>query len=114
MKILIAISMLLVLSACSKEIEEGTIGTHKVIPTRNQEAASQFVARQMESIKVTNRGEDEDLEDFLEQAMDNAIVIYGVDSIGVWKNGAWTPYPYCSRYMKRQIDLRVNSFETQQ
>ncbi len=93
---------------------ENRISTQRVFPERNKKAAQEFIVKQMETIKITSRNEDEDFDDFLCQAKINALNIYGVDTIGVYENDFssgqhFFPYALCSLEDRQRIDERINS-----
>jgi len=103
----IAISPVVILAilfvGCEKEIV-----AQRVLRDTDREVAAQFVVKQMETIKVTNRDENEDWDDFLAQAKYNALDIYGIDSIGVWdRTNGFIPYRLCSLEDRNRIDREV-------
>ena len=87
---------------------ENTITTRRVIPEKNIRAADEFIIKQMDAIKITNRYENEDYDDFLLQAKYNALDVYGVDTVGVFESGnGFLIYKVCSVEDKKRIDERL-------
>ena len=85
------------------------IVTEKTIPERNIAKADSFIIRQIETIKVSQRGEDEDFEDFLLQAKNNALELYGVDTLGIYSSQTgFTPYAKCTPEQKADMKERLN------
>lgn len=102
MKTIITLILLLMLIACNVET------TQRVIPKENQAKADSFIVRQMATIKITQRNDDEDLEDFLYQAKQNALELYGKDTLGIYNktDGDFIPYDKCTPSQKESLRER--------
>jgi hypothetical protein len=83
------------------------VATRRVLPKRNVTAAAEFVTKQMSALgNMKKRTENEDYDDFLEQANENALSIYGVDTLGIIENSNFIPYDNCSDEQKNKIKSR--------
>lgn len=102
MKYFLFISLSLLIISCDH------IDTQRVIPKENIAKADSFITKQMESIKITNRYEDEDFEYFLIEAKNNALTLYGRDTIGIYNsNVGFIPYALCTPEEKAKINKRL-------
>ena len=100
MKTVILFLMVLFLIGCDQ------VSVRRIIPKENIAKADSFIIRQMQTIKIIERYENEDYDDFLLQAKENALELYGVDTLGIYGN-IFIPFDKCTPEQKTELRERM-------
>lgn len=106
--ILVALAILLIatLGGCGSEPRE-YICYRKVIPDSLKLIAAERIETILATVKVQSRVDDEDTEDWIKQAEETVIEIYGEMEIGIGDKDSWKafkPYSKCSKAQQDWID----------
>lgn len=112
MKKLILLIILSLLISCSDESGPNyRAHSRLIVPDSLKEKHSEMIIKILESIKVNNRHENEDMDDWIEQAERTATNIYAKDVVGIKVNSAnfhFIPYYDCNDKHKTYIDSVLN------